>query len=570
MPTKARLNHLLRRFKLTPKATRAQLKAAYRKQAKVLHPDVAGGTDEKFRALQEEFEEADQLLKGGPLKDGPAPPGGPGGGPGGGGPGGGPGQPGYRPGGPHASYRYYDDGANRYHSAYQQWTQEQDPKKQQEAAQKVQTTAQRLRNTVLAVQAVIFVGFLGMMRNQSSNVAALQNTPAGTNQPQFAGAAQMNAVGGGGPAPIPMNIRQEVPEYYRNRAIHGSTLRRRSSGEGDGSKHARKKSTRAASQEPGSELQQKSQQPEEANLPPPAQSQSQSQQTQTQQQTAATSSVADTHGAPTPPPPPPPSKRLAGAAAAGVTAAALAASAAEAEAEEAAEEDSEEGGVSISLQSIVDKRLREERVADEAVQQAKEQGAVSESDAAAAAAAAEQDIQIGGRSTASLFPDIPEEESRLDKGKVSGTSFLSFLRRWFYPHRNQKELPAEADGDTERQADAAARAADVGGVAAPIDTKLPSSSALDAETPVKTETESKSSPGSDSGSGGTASTRSLSTEPPESTEPSEAPKAKAKAAGGGACGEEEEEEVTDLLGGLPGVSSRNYIVAVLPLLLLMW
>lgn len=58
---------MLTRFQLPPQATKADLKAAYLRQAKQLHPDVAGkSSEQQFRKLKEEYEEAMELLKKGP------------------------------------------------------------------------------------------------------------------------------------------------------------------------------------------------------------------------------------------------------------------------------------------------------------------------------------------------------------------------------------------------------------------------------------------------------------------------------------------------------------------------
>lgn len=60
------LGQLLRRFRLPQQATEAELKNAYLKEAKRLHPDVAGkSSEEAFQKLQQEYEEAMKLMKGG-------------------------------------------------------------------------------------------------------------------------------------------------------------------------------------------------------------------------------------------------------------------------------------------------------------------------------------------------------------------------------------------------------------------------------------------------------------------------------------------------------------------------
>mmetsp|Transcript_157650 Transcript_157650/g.278252 ORF Transcript_157650/g.278252 Transcript_157650/m.278252 type:complete len:210 (+) Transcript_157650:163-792(+) len=66
MFSSCRVTQLLKRFELPPTATQAQLRAAYYKKAKVLHPDIAGpGSAEEFRKIKKEYEEAMKLLRGG-------------------------------------------------------------------------------------------------------------------------------------------------------------------------------------------------------------------------------------------------------------------------------------------------------------------------------------------------------------------------------------------------------------------------------------------------------------------------------------------------------------------------
>eukprot|EP00747_Dinoflagellata_sp_TGD_P164927 gnl/TRDRNA2_/TRDRNA2_185547_c0_seq1.p1 gnl/TRDRNA2_/TRDRNA2_185547_c0~~gnl/TRDRNA2_/TRDRNA2_185547_c0_seq1.p1 ORF type:complete len:352 (-),score=65.03 gnl/TRDRNA2_/TRDRNA2_185547_c0_seq1:80-1135(-) len=55
---------LLRRFSLSGNATKAELKKAYLEKAKEYHPDVAGpGSEEAFRRIKDEYEEAMKLLR---------------------------------------------------------------------------------------------------------------------------------------------------------------------------------------------------------------------------------------------------------------------------------------------------------------------------------------------------------------------------------------------------------------------------------------------------------------------------------------------------------------------------
>ena len=60
----ARLAELLRRFKLPPSASQAELRRSYYKRAKLLHPDIAGEASEAdFKRLREDYDEASQLLQ---------------------------------------------------------------------------------------------------------------------------------------------------------------------------------------------------------------------------------------------------------------------------------------------------------------------------------------------------------------------------------------------------------------------------------------------------------------------------------------------------------------------------
>mmetsp|Transcript_40004 Transcript_40004/g.106133 ORF Transcript_40004/g.106133 Transcript_40004/m.106133 type:complete len:229 (-) Transcript_40004:190-876(-) len=59
-----RLVGLLTRFKLPPNATKDHLRKAYYKEAKILHPDIAGeGSAAAFRKLQEDYAEANNLFE---------------------------------------------------------------------------------------------------------------------------------------------------------------------------------------------------------------------------------------------------------------------------------------------------------------------------------------------------------------------------------------------------------------------------------------------------------------------------------------------------------------------------
>lgn len=58
----ARLPELLRRFQLPSGASSAELRRAYYRRAKRLHPDL-GGSAEAFRRLREDYEEATRLFE---------------------------------------------------------------------------------------------------------------------------------------------------------------------------------------------------------------------------------------------------------------------------------------------------------------------------------------------------------------------------------------------------------------------------------------------------------------------------------------------------------------------------
>ncbi|CAJ1327144.1 unnamed protein product [Effrenium voratum] len=59
----ARLAELLRRFKLPPATSQADLRRAYYKRAKLLHPDIAGEASEAdFKRLRQDYEEASTLM----------------------------------------------------------------------------------------------------------------------------------------------------------------------------------------------------------------------------------------------------------------------------------------------------------------------------------------------------------------------------------------------------------------------------------------------------------------------------------------------------------------------------
>lgn len=58
------LQQILRRFNLSEKATKADLRKAYLQQAKELHPDIAGPeTEERFKQINDEYERGMKLLR---------------------------------------------------------------------------------------------------------------------------------------------------------------------------------------------------------------------------------------------------------------------------------------------------------------------------------------------------------------------------------------------------------------------------------------------------------------------------------------------------------------------------
>lgn len=59
----SRLAELLHRFKLPSSASQAELRRAYYKRAKLLHPDIAGEASESdFKRLRQDYDEAKRLL----------------------------------------------------------------------------------------------------------------------------------------------------------------------------------------------------------------------------------------------------------------------------------------------------------------------------------------------------------------------------------------------------------------------------------------------------------------------------------------------------------------------------
>jgi len=65
MASSARLTEILRRLRLPPQATQAELRKVYYRRAKQLHPDIAGeAAADEFRRLKNDYEEALRLMRG--------------------------------------------------------------------------------------------------------------------------------------------------------------------------------------------------------------------------------------------------------------------------------------------------------------------------------------------------------------------------------------------------------------------------------------------------------------------------------------------------------------------------
>mmetsp|Transcript_119566 Transcript_119566/g.363785 ORF Transcript_119566/g.363785 Transcript_119566/m.363785 type:complete len:267 (+) Transcript_119566:3-803(+) len=206
----SRTAELLRRFQLPPQASRAELRSAYLKRAKVLHPDVAGkSSEEQFRRLKEEYEEAMRLLRSNRTTTGSAAAAG----------------GGSRGGAAYAGSTNYSDGYPYHHhwqSPPYSWASGAGSTAGTAAAEP-QTPAQRLRNVLLVAGGVLAAALLlwrpsvlqGVPEPQgAAGVAAVGADPAGA--ALAAAAASAKARDRRPP------VVQPISNYYKSRTSKSS------------------------------------------------------------------------------------------------------------------------------------------------------------------------------------------------------------------------------------------------------------------------------------------------------------------------------------------------------------
>jgi len=201
MSPSQRISQLLKRFKLSPKATQGELKAAYLKQAKVLHPDVAGEeSGEDFRKLKDEYEEAMKLLR-----DGTSP---------------------YSPGSTASSA---SQSGQHYHGNYQHWAPppRPPPGRKPPPPPEPLTPAQRIRNALLAAGGVIFVTLMISRESDavgrlSPGAVAADSAAAAAVAAGTAGAVGAAAVAATGGVPLEPRERRQVSDYYKSRSSKSS------------------------------------------------------------------------------------------------------------------------------------------------------------------------------------------------------------------------------------------------------------------------------------------------------------------------------------------------------------
>eukprot|EP00927_Polykrikos_kofoidii_P068131 TRINITY_DN63511_c0_g1_i1.p1 TRINITY_DN63511_c0_g1~~TRINITY_DN63511_c0_g1_i1.p1 ORF type:complete len:295 (+),score=36.81 TRINITY_DN63511_c0_g1_i1:87-971(+) len=204
------LAQALRRFQLPATATRAELKAAYLKRAKEVHPDVAGKAgEERFRALQEQFEFAENLLRKGPHASAATSSGA------------------YSNSGFNGQtsgrYSWQSQGASHayqepfYHQAGGSYSSHQSSSA---AAMNPLTPAQRIRNAVLVTGGVVGVAWLfSTMRSGSSNSSAFSRNVAATSPQGAGGKGVVSPDSVSQPMSAPS---REVSDYYKKRSVKSS------------------------------------------------------------------------------------------------------------------------------------------------------------------------------------------------------------------------------------------------------------------------------------------------------------------------------------------------------------
>lgn len=225
----SRIGALFRRFQLPPQATKADLKAAYLRQAKQLHPDVAGkSSEQQFRQLKEEYDEAMELLRKGPdvartferkyPTEARAPP------------------------------RWQD---SHFHAGAD-WRSAQRPR--QAAPAQPQTSAQRVRNMLFVAGSVVGAAVLFASGLSTQPAAPRQR------QPEMSPGAAADALAAGGAAHAVErkdSAKREVSSYYKSRSKK-STVRVHSGnnvyeGEVDSLKSRQPAPTEAPGSEPKAE-----------------------------------------------------------------------------------------------------------------------------------------------------------------------------------------------------------------------------------------------------------------------------------------------------------------------------
>jgi len=191
-----RVQQLLRQLDLPSSANKADIRAAYLKQVKVLHPDVAGkSAEERFRKLKEDYEEAMEMMKQGATASASSS---------------GPSQNPYRH---HAAYGGYPGGAP---GGQRHW----DPNPKSSAdwsnasaaapSWSELSSSQRLRNVGLGA-----FGVFGVMMYMTSSPSRIRHEA-----PVAVAAARPQSVSEGASAPAP--VVRTKSDYSKNRTTRSS------------------------------------------------------------------------------------------------------------------------------------------------------------------------------------------------------------------------------------------------------------------------------------------------------------------------------------------------------------